>query len=150
MGNSPRTSILEKIFNAFPDINRDWLLTGEGEMLNNDADRMAEHSKSVTPYPKQSDYRRVPLINIDSVGGIHSGNLISPDEQYIIKLMPFSEAREGDVAIIQSGNSMYPTIPPGSALRIREVVDWEEYFGYRNIYVLKLKDRRRIPKEVRR
>ena len=45
---------------------------------------------------------------------------------------------------------MYPTIPSGAALLIREVVDWREYFGYGNIYVLWLRDGRRITKEVRR
>lgn len=149
---SGKQTITEKSINKIiekSDINRDWLLTGEGDMLNNDSET-TKTDQFVTPYPKQSDYRMVPLINIDSVGGIHSGNIISPDEQYIIKMMPFTEAREGDVAIIQSGNSMYPTIPPGSALLIREVEDWREYFGYGNIYVLLLKDGRRITKEVRR
>ena len=64
--------------------------------------------------------------------------------------MPFADALPDDVAILQSGNSMYPTIPPGSALLIREVKDWREYFGYGNIFVLLLKDGRRITKEVRR
>lgn len=96
------------------------------------------------------DVRLVPLINIDSVGGIHSNNTIDPSEQYVMRMMPFTEAREGDVAILQSGNSMYPTIPSGSALLIRKVEDWREYFGYGNIYVLWLRDGRRITKEVRR
>ena len=41
-------------------------------------------------------------------------------------------------------------IPAGSALLIREVPDWQEYFGYGNIFVIWLKDGRRITKEVRR
>lgn len=122
-------------------INAQWLLTGNGKMLKSD---------TLYNISDGENFRLVPLINIDSVGGIHSENLITADEQYIIKMMPFTEAREGDVAILQSGNSMYPTIPPGSALLIREVVDWQEYFGYGNIYVLLLRDGRRITKEIRR
>lgn len=99
---------------------------------------------------RDRDFRMIPLINIDSVGGIHSLNTTDISEQYVIKMMPFTEAREGDVAILQSGNSMYPTIPSGSALLIREVVDWREYFGYGSIYVLLLRDGRRITKEVHR
>lgn len=45
---------------------------------------------------------------------------------------------------------MTPTIPPGSTLLLREVQDWKEYFGYGNIFVLWLKDDRRITKEARR
>lgn len=146
MRKSIQPDKLKLISEEFPDLNRDWLLYGEGEMLRDD-------STLETPLNAdsgKSDFRLVPLINIDSVGGIHSENSITPDEQYIIKMMPFSEAREGDVAILQTGNSMYPTIPSGAAMLIREVVDWREYFGYGGIYVLWLRDGRRITKEVRR
>lgn len=149
MGNSPRTTLVEKILNAFPKIDRDWLLTGEGEMLKPDSG-YGQPVASKSADARDRDFRMVPLINIDSVGGIHSENLVSYEEQYVMRMMPFTEAREGDVAILQSGNSMYPTIPSGAALLIREVVDWREYFGYGSIYVLLLRDGRRITKEVRR
>lgn len=136
---------IKKILDA-THINKTWLLTGEGEMR---VATPSEH-RSTTPILKEEKYRLVNLINIDSVGGIHSDNAITPSEQYIISQIPFTEAREGDVAILQSGNSMYPTIPPGSALLIRQVSDWQEYFGYGGIFVLWLKDGRRITKEVRR
>ncbi|MDE6831469.1 MAG: hypothetical protein K2J07_01870, partial [Muribaculaceae bacterium] len=140
----------------FPDLNTDWLLTGEGKMLKPSAplseveEATSQEIEMIKDGLKKGLFRMVPLINIDSVGGIHSNNAISSSEQYVISMMPFAEALEGDVAILQSGNSMSPTIPPGSALLIREVTEWREYFGYGNIYVLWLKDGRRITKEVRR
>ena len=145
----PSREKIKSIICAFPQLNEDWLLTGEGEMLKSSNDSAA--GATVPSEQKfDKDVRFVPLINIDSVGGIHSNNTIDPSEQYVIRMMPFTEAREGDVAILQSGNSMYPTIPSGSALLIRQVEDWREYFGYGNIYVLWLRDGRRITKEVRR
>lgn len=33
MGENTRRSTLEKISNAFPELNKNWLLTGEGEMF---------------------------------------------------------------------------------------------------------------------
>lgn len=126
-------------------ISVNWLLTGEGAMLNEN------NSEDLRPVEESTqNYRLVPLINIDSVGGMDSSNAIDVSEQYIIKMMPFTEAREGDVAILQSGNSMWPTIPSGAALLIRQVVDWKEYFGYGGIFVLWLRDGRRITKEIRR
>lgn len=138
----------DKIISVFPKIQKSWLLADGNEMLKEDSSFNLKTTEAHSV--KNDNYRLVPLINIDSVGGMHSDNTIDPSEQYIIKMMPFTEAREGDVAIIQSGNSMYPTIPSGSALLIREVQGWQEYFGYGNIYVLWLKDGRRITKEVRR
>lgn len=135
-------------------LSKSWLLTGEGNMLKpkgeNEETAVSYSDKIAIDELREGRYRMIPLINIDSVGGIHSLNSIELSEQYVIRMMPFTEAREGDVAILQTGNSMSPTIPSGSALLIREVVDWREYFGYGNLYVLCLRDGRRITKEVRR
>ena len=99
---------------------------------------------------ESSDYTLVPLIHIDSVGGMHSDNAIVDEPEYVEGYVPFVGARSDDRAIYQSGDSMTPTIPPGSIMLVRQVRDWREYFGYGNIFVLELRDGRRITKEVRR
>lgn len=143
--SAPSTDKVQMIISKYPNLNPSWLISGEGEMLKSE-----EAQTETQGVVNAKDFRMVPLINIDSVGGMSSHNKMDISEQYIMKMMPFTEAREGDVAIFQSDNSMYPTIPSGSVLLIREVVDWREYFGYGNIYVLLLRDGRRITKEVRR
>lgn len=136
---------LAAIERKYPQLDRNWLLTGNGSML-------AESTLNafVEELPINSDYRLIPLINIDSVGGVYSSNLMTPDEQFIEKLIPFTGAKEGDRAIYQSGESMMPSIPPGSILQIRRVEDWQEYFGYGGTFVLWLRDDRRITKQVMR
>lgn len=101
--------------------------------------------------PDRANYRLVPVVHVDSVGGIYSNNEVSvTDSQYVEGYVPFVNAQEGDRAIFQTGNSMIPTCPPGSLLQIREVPNWREYFGYGNIFVIELTDGRRITKEVNR
>lgn len=109
----------DKIIDAFPRFNKSFLIAGEGEMLK----REVQEPVAIKPDFKEESYHLVPLVNIDSVGGLHSQNMITPSEEHIIKLIPFTEAREGDVAIIQSGNSMTPTIPPGSVLLLRRCLN---------------------------
>lgn len=96
------------------------------------------------------EYRLVPLINIDSVGGMHSPNAITDAPQYVETMIPFIGAQQGDICIQESGNSMSPSIPSGSILLIRKVPNWAEYFGYGGVYVIELNDGRRITKEIRR
>lgn len=140
-------TIVQKIVDKIPTINFVWLLTGEGNMLKEDNSFTLQ--KDIVE-KGGNNYRLVPVVHIDSVGGMHSNNSITDEPQYIQGYVPFVNAMEDDKAIIQSGNSMIPTIPPGSLVHIREVVNWREYFGYGNIFVIGLKDGRRITKEVQK
>lgn len=143
-GRRPFGKKQAEIWESTFGISRSWLLTGEGEMLNpNHTD-----SRPFKPDFKEDRVVMVPLVHIDSVGGMDSQNLLTSGEQYVERLIPFTNAREDDRAIMQSGTSMTPTIPPGSILHIRKVHDWREYFGYGNDFVLWLKDDRRITKQV--
>lgn len=136
-------SIVDKIISCYPEIDKVWLLTGEGEMLK-------EPIKNTPPTEEEpnANYRLVPIVHVDSVGGLHSNNAITDEPQYIEGYVPFVNAREGDKAIYESGNSMIPTIPPGSLIQIRKVESWRDYFGYGNIYVIELTDGRQVTKEV--
>ena len=130
------------------DINPAWIHSGKGDMLN--CAESNNISSKPSSQPTEKDYKLIPLIHIDSVGGMHSTNDVIDAPEYIEKYVPFLEAHDGDMAIFQSGDSMIPTIPPGSILQIRKVENWREYFGYGGIFVLLLTDGRRITKEVNR
>lgn len=123
-------------------VDKGWIYTGK-QTIEND-------SNSENDQDQNYNYRLVPLIHTDSVGGMHSDNNITDMPEYVEQYIPFIDAYEGDRAIFQSGDSMTPTIPPGSIMQIRKVENWQEYFGYGNIFVLLLKDGRRITKEVNR
>jgi phage repressor protein C with HTH and peptisase S24 domain len=139
------SDVIEKTISAYPILNIEWLLTGKGEMFKSkiEASTPIDSDKSVS-------YRLVPLLNLDAVGGMHSLNLVSENPEYTEKLIPFTDAQDGDVALVVSGNSMDPTCPSGSKVLIREVENWKEYFGFGNIFVLLLTDGRRILKEVQK
>jgi len=143
------TRSLIKIGDAFPELNTEWVMTGDGSMLNL-LSSVASKPDDIGMHFGKLENIMIPLINIDSVGGVHSQNLITSGEQYVERWVPFPNARPDDVAILQSGDSMAPTIPSGAILQIRKVEGWREYFGYGNVYVLWLTDDRRITKLVRK
>lgn len=142
-GAKPSYDILYDISNKF-DINVDWLVTGRGGMLKSETSPEVVTNSGNLP----DNYRLVPLYNLDAVGGLHGSNLATLDNQYVEELVPFEDARVGDVSLWVTGESMIPTCPPGSKILIRKVVDWREYFGFGNMFVLLLNDGRRILKEV--
>lgn len=128
-------SFFRRVQTTFPILSLKWLLNGEGEM--------------VSPIAMKDNSSGIPLIHIDSVGTYDGQNkILSPE--YIEKYIPFIDAQANDFCIYQSGESMSPTIPSGAILHLREVVDWQEYFGYGGYFVLLLADGRRITKQVLR
>ena len=157
IGDSIRAANRLKIEACAPELNIAWLQTGEGNMLNNEElsssginspikdEKQIENNNIVN---SNNNYLLVPVIHVDSVGGMHSANEMSGELQYIEHYVPFVNARNGDIAIYESGNSMIPTIPPGSLIHIRKVEQWKEYIGYGNIYVIELTDGRRLTKEI--
>ena len=129
-------AFFRRIVTNYPQFSLRWLLSGEGVMLAN-------------PDIVNTSSSNLPLIHIDSVGGIHSDNAIVAPE-YIERYVPFMDSQADDFCIYQSGESMSPTIPSGAILHLREVVNWQEYFGYGGYFVLLLADGRRITKQVLR
>lgn len=156
--------LISNILKNFEQISPEWLITGNGNMLKdpNSVINPIQGDKNTIQYKNTSeveltatssrsiDYKLVPLLNLDAVGGMHSLNAVSGSQEYIEKLIPFTDAQEGDVALVVSGNSMDPTCPAGSKVLLREVVNWNEYFGFGNIFVIHLTDNRRILKEVQK
>lgn len=139
---NPSASKIEDILRTYPNLNRVWLLTGEGEMLNTSLELKPSDDAPATENDDREscNYFLVPLINIDSVGGVHADANINK--------IPIVGARDGDIAVIQSDGSMSPTIPQGAILHLREVANWRDYLGFGNIYVLRLSDGRCITKEL--
>jgi phage repressor protein C with HTH and peptisase S24 domain len=139
--------VATKIVAAFPNVDKHWLLTGEGEMFKNEDEKAYSVS---TEKNASGSYRLVPLYNLDAVGGMNTLNEVLGEPEYIERYVPFEGAGEHDVCMYVSGNSMMPTYNSGCILLTRRVEGWREYFGYGHCYVLFLKDGRRILKEVQK
>ena len=130
---------MHKISIAYPELNTEWLLTGEGEMLKTE-----EPTISVEP----SDYRLVPMYNLDARGG-YADNL-ELSAEYVIDHIPFKDATSEDICVPISGDSMSPTYRAGSIVLLHRVDDWFEFLELGQVYVIELRDGRRLIKELRR
>jgi len=97
---------------------------------------------------EQSNYRLIPLYSQDVVGGVR--NQECDTNGYITGYMPFVNAKQEDIAVPVTNNSMYPTYPPGTIVQIRKLDYWKEYIEYGQIHIIELLDDRRLIKEVRK
>lgn len=97
---------VEKLCEIFPNLNRDWLLYGQGEMY---ADHQINDDKSRKP-----DYYRVPLLPVSANAGRSVG--ISEGIGLSECAMVISPYEDATLAIMVVGDSMEPDIPNGITL----------------------------------
>ena len=121
---------LSNILNAFPELSKIWLLTGEGSMLVNTSNTSAP---APSPSSTEEETKRVPLIPFEARGGQLDG--FARDGVTLAQCetvpTPFKGAQ---FAISVRGQSMSPTYPSGCVLFIsKNIADWVEWG---KVYVL--------------
>jgi SOS-response transcriptional repressor LexA len=127
---------LNNVLSAYPELNRDWLLYNEGEMIQSSP-------------PPDGNTILIPVVNLDTRGGMAYNEEVNTDT-YVTGRIPFPTtiAHQGDVVIPIYGDSMEPTYKAGSLVLIREVELWREYLEFGCTYVIGLVDDRRVIKTV--
>ncbi len=111
MRKSMPSDRLKKVFELFPDLNRDWLLYGEGTMLANKAEKEPELTKGYV----------VPMLPVEA----YAGNLQEWSEGVFLRDCEkvVSPVPGVDFGIKVTGNSMEPEIHGGSTLFIKKIND---------------------------
>ncbi len=118
-------AVIEKILEAFPSVDKGWLVGGNGEMLNNEA----ENEKN----PVKSYISGVPYYNVDFIGGfdlILNDQTINPE--YYIQFKPYDKAT---CWCNITGHSMEPEINHGDIIALREIHD-TSFLPYGEIYAI--------------
>ncbi|MDE7160488.1 MAG: helix-turn-helix domain-containing protein [Muribaculaceae bacterium] len=109
------TAKASRLAEVFPELNRDWLLYGQGEMLNESADEAAEADLD------EETGTVVPLLPVQAFAGnlqAWSKPVLLADCEKIIS--PVSPV---DFAIRISGDSMEPEFADGTTLFVRRITD---------------------------
>jgi len=131
-------SKIEHILKSFPDINAEWLITGNGSMfksnLNVETQPVATNRKTVDPIIES---QRIPMFNLEATMGLVpmvDGNGI--DEDKVIDYISIPNLPSCDGAIFATGDSMYPLLKAGDIIAYKNVqVDINNIF-FGEIYLL--------------
>lgn len=128
--HAPSVGKTQIIIETFPELNRTWLLTGEGEMLNSDKPVAVEQAGGGTGIPFYE--RRIRCGSPDDFGACIEAN--KADGRIMLPNV------EGDFALVAHGDSMVDTerpdrsIMPGAIVVLRKVPDrsllrWGEIYA---------------------
>lgn len=124
--------VVEKILNFYTDLNRVWLLTGEGEMIKNNLTPQQYYGVD-TEKQKAGEPQMfiVPLMPISAKGGTldeFSRSIMENDCEKVL-----SPIKGADFAISVTGDSMSPEYPSGCHILIKKIeerafIDWGKVF----------------------
>lgn len=127
--------VAEKIVKEFPEINKGYLLTGEGEMIINPKD---PYWKQLQKKKIQDDYKEIPVYGDNKVLATpelnESQSLYQPTEYRKVSRSMFEDA----AAIMPVyGSSMMPMYPPGCEVAL--IPDNASFFVWGDVYALEIK-----------
>ncbi|MBR2389562.1 MAG: helix-turn-helix transcriptional regulator, partial [Mogibacterium sp.] len=115
---------VEKILTFYQDLNRVWLITGEGPMLK----------KEFSDETESNQVQKIPLYDIVATGGL----LVSFQDQKSVPLdyisLPDLPAVDG--AVYVRGDSMSPLIKSGDIIIYKKVALSEDNIMWGQIYLL--------------
>lgn len=109
--------VVEQILNFYTDLNKVWLLTGEGEMLQGGV-----HGTETTNVANT-----IPLLPVSAQGGSLNDFVVSVKEKDCERII--SPIKDAEYAMSVSGDSMSPEYPSGSQILIKRInekafIDW--------------------------
>ena len=120
-------------------VDSSWLLTGEGEMLQETENNNAptpKHTVEIAHQVPHGNSEGIPLIPLDAVAGFPAdsggGVRMEDCERYVI---PEFENKGANFLIRVSGDSMVPLYYSGDLLACRKITDIR-FFQWGTVYVL--------------
>lgn len=122
-----KTFDIDVIYTKCVDIDMNWLLTGEGNMIREESNK-----EEKLPSVNQT-YEGAPYFNVDFIGGfdlIVNNQTVNPD--FYINYPPYNQ--EGVVWCNLTGHSMEPEISNGDIIALREVTTPIQYLPAGEIY----------------
>lgn len=126
-GIMPKYDVLEKIATSL-DVNPDWLLTGRGDMLK------APASMPVASTAKQVAQGGIPLIPVDAIAGVLSGNSIAVMD-YECDRYDIPMFRGAEFLIRINGDSMQPKYYSGDIIACKRL-RLDTFFQWNKVYVV--------------
>lgn len=126
------SEFINKLTSVYPVFNRLWLLTDEGEMLN-DTEDICKSAFPHSQIPEVTESTYVLLLPTSAQGGSLNDFVVSIKGQDCEKVV--SPIKDVDLAVQVSGDSMAPEYPNGSRVFIKKINE-QAFIEWGKAYVL--------------
>lgn len=126
-----KTFDIDVIYTKCVDIDMNWLLTGEGNMLRTESEK--EENISVA-HPSDSPMEGIPLIPISAMAGAFTGEQTVLEYECERFVVPTFKGAEFLISV--KGSSMYPKYNSGDIVACKRLPMDELFFQWNKVYVL--------------
>ncbi|MEN2416374.1 S24 family peptidase [Flavobacterium mesophilum] len=125
-----------KILHYYPDLNSEWLLTGNGPMIKEENTSLVIMNNDRKTVDSLHASQEIPLYDLEAVAGLRE--LFSSGEpQRILDTIKIPNLPKCDGAISVTGDSMYPLLKSGDIILYKETEFENIFFG--EMYLLSVK-----------
>ncbi len=128
-----------KILHYYPDLNSEWLLTGNGPMIKEENTSLMIMNNDRKTVDSLHATQEIPLYDLEAVAGLRE--LFSSGEpQRILDTIKIPNLPKCDGAISVTGDSMYPLLKSGDIILYKETEFENIFFGEMYLLSVKLND----------
>ncbi|MBO9586614.1 MAG: helix-turn-helix transcriptional regulator [Flavobacterium sp.] len=128
-----------KILHYYPDLNSEWLLTGNGSMIKEENTSLMIMNNDRKTVDSLHASQEIPLYDLEAVAGLRE--LFSSGEpQRILDTIKIPNLPKCDGAISVTGDSMYPLLKSGDIILYKETEFENIFFGEMYLLSVKLND----------
>lgn len=131
---------LMKIINKYPELNSEWILTGEGNMLKDEIIHRESDlitSKEFEPSLDNENFNQkvgIPLVPLYAMAGAFTGEIGIMNNECECYSVP--GLNNADYLIQVKGNSMLPTYNSGDIVACRRINMQDAFFQWNRVYIL--------------
>ena len=113
-----------RIHTKYPELNIEWLVTGNGEMIKN-AEREQKTIEISESAISETKRKGALIYDIDATCGLNGRDIEFTDEK-VIGSIDAPEINPDSKIIFATGDSMQPLIASGDRVVIRKIESWED------------------------
>lgn len=128
-----------KILHYYPEINSEWLLTGNGSMIKEDKTNIVIMNNDRKTIDSLHVSQEIPLYDLEAVAGLRE-LFSSGKPQRVLDTIKIPNLPKCDGAISVTGDSMYPLLKSGDIILYKETEFDNIFFGEMYLLSVKLND----------
>ncbi|ABQ05105.1 putative phage repressor [Flavobacterium johnsoniae UW101] len=128
-----------KILHYYPEINSEWLLTGNGPMIKEDNTNIVIMNNDRRTIDTLHVSQEIPLYDLEAVAGLRE-LFNSGKPQRVLDTIKIPNLPKCDGAISVTGDSMYPLLKSGDIVLYKETEFENIFFGEMYLLSVKLND----------